>query len=358
MGLCFGFDRESSSQLNQLPYERQLLQSFVVLNTVRDDLEHSGYGCFPRKDERCNCMMGIFSPGEDIDAILHQAIERTAAKTGYRLRVGMGRICRNAEELMATYEDSLRAFDLYYFEQKEMLRWDGALHQPVVDNEDFDEAVTQVFHSIVAKSGDVEAKVDRVLDIVADLHYNNRMATYNRVMVFTGDLCQMLYSNRLLTGSFAERQDALQQVLARCGTFEELRSRLQNYYRELLPDVYSTASRKGTAEIYRVKQYIQEHYHEDLSLKTLAEVACVSPHYFSAYFKAETGQNYKAYLTGVRMEQALHLVLDTDLKTYEIAEKVGYNNVRRFADSFRSVYHMSPADYRRLHKTQTGSLEK
>ena len=154
----------------------------------------------------------------------------------------------------------------------------------------------------------------------------------------------------MLTGSFSERQDALQQLLARCNTFGELRLELQNYYRDLLPDVYHTASRKNTAEIYRVQQYIQEHYHEELSLKTLAEMACVSPHYFSAYFKAETGQNYKAYLTGVRMEKALSLVLDTDLKSYEIAERVGYNNVRRFVDAFRAVYKMSPIDYRKLYK--------
>ena len=350
MGLCFGFSQEASLQLDQLPYERQLLQSFVALNTVRDDLERSGYGCFLRKDERCNCMMGIFSPGEEIDSILRQAIDRTEAKTGYRLRVGMGRLCQSAEELTATYEDSLRAFDLYYFEQKELLHWDGAPHQPTATNEEFDDAVQQVFRSIVAKSNDVEAKVDRVLDIIADLHYNNRLAAYSRAMVFTGDLCQQLYASRLLTGSFGARQDALQQLLSRCSTYSELRRQLQDYYRSLLPDVYHTASRKNTAEIYRVQQYIQEHYHEELSLKTLAEVACVSPHYFSAYFKAETGQNYKAYLTGVRMEKALSLVLDTDLKSYEIAERVGYNNVRRFVDSFRAAYQLSPVDYRKLHK--------
>lgn len=352
MGLCFGFTQEASLQLDQLPYERQLLQSFVALNTVRDDLERSGYGCFLRKDDRCNCMMGIFSPGENIDAILRQAIERTAVKTGYHLRVGMGRLCRSAEDLMDTYEDSLRAFDLYYFEQKELLRWDGSPHQPKATNEDFDDAVKQVFHSIVAKADNVEEKVDRVLDIIADLHYNNRLAAYSRAMVFTGDLCQQLYSSRLLTGSFGERQDALQQILSRCTTFEEMRKQLQNYYRNLLPGVYHTASRKSTAEIYRVQQYIQEHYHEELSLKTLAEIACVSPHYFSAYFKAETGQNYKAYLTQVRMEKALNLVLDTDLKSYEIAEQVGYNNVRRFTDAFRAAYQISPADYRKLHKQQ------
>ena len=352
VGLCFGFTQEASHQLDQLPYERQLLQSFVTLNTIRDDLEHSGYGCFLRKDERCNCMMGIFSPGEDINAILRQAMERTAAKTGYSLRVGMGRVCQTPEDLIITYEDSLRAFDLYYYEQEELLSWDGSPHEPSVTNEDFDEAVTQVFRSIVERTEDVEQRVDRVLDIIADLHYNNRLATYNRAMVFTGDLCQLLYANHLLTGSFRERQDALQQILSRCNTFGELRMQMQNYYRELLPGVYHTVSKKSTAEIYRVQQYIQEHYHEEISLKTLAEIACVSPHYFSAYFKSETGQNYKAYLTQVRMEKALALVLDTNLKSYEIAERVGYNNVRRFVDAFRSAYKLSPVDYRKLHKKQ------
>ncbi len=350
IGLCFGLTQESSRQLDQLPYERQLLQSFVAFNTVRDDLERSGYGCFLRKDERCCCMMGIFSPGEDPDMVLREVMERTAAKTGYRLRVGVGRLCQSAEELMATYEDSVRAFDLYYFEQKDLLSWDGSLRKPTATNEDFDDAVKQVFHSIVTRSTSVKADVDRVLDIIADLHYNNRLAAYSRAMLFTGDLCQQLYASHLLTGSFGERQDALQHVLEHCDTYSMLRQQLQDYYRDLLPDVYHMASRKNTAEIYRVQEYIQAHYDEEISLKALAEMACVSPHYFSAYFKSETGQNYKAYLTQVRMEKALKLVLDTDLKTYEIAEKVGYNNVRRFVDAFRGVYQISPMDYRKLHK--------
>ena len=351
MGLCFGLTRQAETQLEQHPYERQLLQRFIAFNAVRDDLERSGYGCFLRKDDLRCCMMGIFSPTEHPTRLLQEALDRTAAKTGYRLRVGIGRPCQRAEDLMLTYEDSLRAFDLYYFEQTDLLRWDDSTeHHPTSSNEDFDTAVTQVFHSIVAKENTVESCVDHVLDIIADLHYNNRVAAYNRVMVFTGDLCQQLYSNRLLTGSFTQRQDTLQHMLENCRTYTELRQTLQDYYRQLLPDVYQTASRKNTAEIVRVQEYIQEHYQEDISLKTLATIACVSPHYFSAYFKAEVGQNYKAYLTQVRMEQALHLVLDTNLKTYEIAEKVGYNNVRRFVDAFRAIHQMSPADYLKMHK--------
>ena len=227
-GLCFGLSREAASQLEKLPYERQLLQSFVAFNSARDELERSGYGCFLRKDEKRCCMLGIFSPGEEPEEILQDVIEKTASKTGYRLRVGAGRLSERAEELMATYEDSLRAFDLYYFEQKDILCWDGRDHQPSVSNEEFADAVKQVFQGIVAKSGAVEKDVDRVLDIIADLHYNNRVAAYNRVMVFTGDLCQQLYANRLLTGSFTQRQDALQHRLEACPTYTELRQQLHS----------------------------------------------------------------------------------------------------------------------------------
>ncbi len=349
-GLCFGMSLDSMRQLEQLPYERRLLQSFVAFNAVRDDLERDGYGCFLRKEENRACLMGIFSPGEDIDTILRNAMDRVAAKTGYTLRVGVGRLCHSAEELTHTYEDASRAFDLYYYDQSRVLHWDGTPHTPAFTNEDFDAAVRQVFENIVAKTDTMEQDIDRVLNIIGNIHYNNQVATYNRTMIFTGDLCQQLYANRLLHGSFSERQDALQQLLQNCATFGELRRSVQAYYRELLPDVYETASRRSTAEIVRVQNYIHEHYAEDISLKTLAEVACVSPHYFSAYFKGETGQNYKAYLTRVRMEQALHLVLDTDMKTYEIAQQVGYSNGRRFVDAFRSVYQLSPMDYRRLHK--------
>lgn len=49
------------------------------------------------------------------------------------------------------------------------------------------------------------------------------------------------------------------------------------------------------------------------------------------------------------MEKALELLLNTDMKTYEIGEQVGYNNVRRFVDAFKQNYGMSPMDYKKKH---------
>jgi len=69
--------------------------------------------------------------------------------------------------------------------------------------------------------------------------------------------------------------------------------------------------------------------------------------YFSAFFKKETGKNFKDYLTDVRMKEAVKLLQRTDLKTYEVAEKVGYNNVRQFSDKFKELYQVSPAEYKK-----------
>ena len=46
-------------------------------------------------------------------------------------------------------------------------------------------------------------------------------------------------------------------------------------------------------------------------------------------------------------EEAIKLLIQTDAKTYEIGEKVGYNNVRRFVDAFKQIYSMSPMEYRK-----------
>lgn len=349
-GLCLGLCRESEEALSDLPYEKQLLQRFMAFNTARDWLERGGHACFLRKDEGHCWLMGIFEREETAEEIVSEALAEVLRRTGCRLRAGLGSEQATMEELSNTYEDALRAFELYYFDQREILCWGDRPHPLRATNQSFGEAVRQVFQDIVSKSDTVLDDVDRVLDDVADLHWGNRMAAYNRTMLFTGDICQQLYDNRLLTGSFTQRQDELQHRLEGCDTFAQLRELLREYYRELLPDIYRNARGRNTEEITRVLRYMEEHYDQEISLKVLAELACVSPHYFSAYFKAETGQNYKACLTRVRMERAMELVINSDLKTYEIAERVGYNNVRRFVDAFRTAYGMSPLDYRKLHR--------
>lgn len=165
-GLCLGLCRESEEALSDLPYEKQLLQRFMAFNTARDWLERGGYACFLRKDEGHCWLMGIFEREETAEEIVSEALAEVLRRTGCRLRAGLGSEQATMEELSNTYEDALRAFELYYFDQREILCWGDRPHPLRATNQSFGEAVRQVFQDIVSKSDTVLDDVDRVLDDV------------------------------------------------------------------------------------------------------------------------------------------------------------------------------------------------
>lgn len=84
----------------------------------------------------------------------------------------------------------------------------------------------------------------------------------------------------------------------------------------------------------------------DLSLDSVCSRIGVSNSYFSSLFKKETGQSFITYLTEYRMEQALRLILETNEKSYEIAEHVGYPDANYFSYVFKRKYGKSPSKVR------------
>ncbi|MBW4080556.1 response regulator [Paenibacillus sp. S150] len=105
---------------------------------------------------------------------------------------------------------------------------------------------------------------------------------------------------------------------------------------------------KGSGEkaIDVALHYIKEHFYEDLSLEKMASVVFLNPAYFSQLFKQKTGQGYKEYVTSLRLEQAKLLLLNPKLKLAEIAERVGYQDMKHFTQMFRKRYRLTPTEYR------------
>ena len=96
-----------------------------------------------------------------------------------------------------------------------------------------------------------------------------------------------------------------------------------------------------------MKEYIEKHYQENLTLEILAGHIHMNPYYFSSYFKKNAGENFKDYVNRVRVEHAVSLLISTDKKTYEIAAEVGFRDVRSFTEVFSRTYGETPNSYRR-----------
>lgn len=99
--------------------------------------------------------------------------------------------------------------------------------------------------------------------------------------------------------------------------------------------------------VERAKDYIAGHYtDEGLSVETLCAHIHLSPTYFSTLFKREVGMPFTAYVTKVRMEEAVRLLRETDEKTYRIAEATGYSDPNYFSYVFKRQFGLSPSKFR------------
>jgi two-component system response regulator YesN len=84
----------------------------------------------------------------------------------------------------------------------------------------------------------------------------------------------------------------------------------------------------------------------ELRLRDAAQHAGLSPSYFSAMFAKYAGESFSDYLLRTRMKEAQMLLSNTDLRTYEIAYKVGYDNPTYFSTLFKRFAGMTVSQYR------------
>jgi two-component system response regulator YesN len=95
-----------------------------------------------------------------------------------------------------------------------------------------------------------------------------------------------------------------------------------------------------------VKKIIQEQYHTNVSLRSVAQQVYLNPHYLGKVFKAGTDVSFNDYLLQIRIEQAKELLVRTDKKVYEIALAVGYGELDWFYKRFKTYVGISAGEYR------------
>lgn len=96
-----------------------------------------------------------------------------------------------------------------------------------------------------------------------------------------------------------------------------------------------------------IERIIEERYVDSgFTLTVLSDVLNLSSGYLSVLFKKIFGIPFQDYLLNKRMERARILLLTTELKNYEIAEKIGFEDVNYFGLKFKKYFNLSPKQYR------------
>jgi len=102
----------------------------------------------------------------------------------------------------------------------------------------------------------------------------------------------------------------------------------------------------SSERLQRVREYIEEHLDDNLSLTALAEVAALSPHHFSRSFKHAIGIGPHRYVTQRRIQRAKQLLRQTRRPIASIAESVGLVNQSHLSVVFRRETGVTPGQFR------------
>ena len=98
------------------------------------------------------------------------------------------------------------------------------------------------------------------------------------------------------------------------------------------------------------KEYVEEHYYQNLMLADVAQKVGISAGYLSTLFQRQLSKGFVDYLNEIRIEHACTYLQQNYLKTYEIAYKGGFKDEKYFSKVFKKIKGQSPSEYRKANQ--------
>lgn len=126
--------------------------------------------------------------------------------------------------------------------------------------------------------------------------------------------------------------------------------------------IYEKEELKGNEEqlerYHRIVKYIYNNYNNKISLQDIANKEFLSTQYLSHEIKNTMGLSFKDFVNLTRVDEAIKLLLDTDMNISEISEEIGFSHTRYFNKHFKKHYKLTPMQYRKKYKIDDDKLEK
>ncbi len=136
--------------------------------------------------------------------------------------------------------------------------------------------------------------------------------------------------------------EVVQSLLRKSSESEKIREVYKTIQNSIEDEVQSSGYKKSIEEILE-----KNLANEDFTLSSLAFEIGLNDSYLSTLFKKLFGIPFRDYLVQMRMEKSKILLLSTDLKNYEIAEKIGISDPNYFSTQFKKYFGETPNQYKK-----------
>ena len=181
-----------------------------------------------------------------------------------------------------------------------------------------------------------------------------KMADLRQGIDLTKSYCIQLYMAIVQTVDTECMQSYLMGTSALLGmeTVQQMKEYIETTAKKITNEYYQRFKSKQTSVISKVIDIVNRNLgNPDLSLKMVAnKILYMNPDYLGKLFRQETGQKFSAYLTKLRIERAVDLIVEMDdVKVITLAEMIGFgDNPQYFSQVFKKYTGYTPSEYRKV----------
>jgi AraC-like DNA-binding protein len=111
------------------------------------------------------------------------------------------------------------------------------------------------------------------------------------------------------------------------------------------------------APLRRVRRYIEDNYHDYISLGKAAQIAGMERKYFSTFFHKKVGICFRYWLMGLRIGKAISL-METETEDHsitQIAFEIGFMDLTTFERAFKKCTGLTPTQFKKKVRRSSGN---
>lgn len=257
---------------------------------------------------------------------------------------GVSLLYRDSSKIKTAYQQALAALECKVFSQKKLLYYEET-SQKYTEIYRIDEVLIDLLKMGIEK-GNLDKARGSLRQIFREMEGKTAMSSKSLELFLT----QMT----ILFHQVSEKKWSLQPEngfykfqLLDFDSIEKIQTSIEEKVEMICRKIGEENQGKGEELIQVMKEYANENYSRDITVKTLAEkVFFMNPAYLSHLFKEKTGESYSSYLKRIRIEKAKSLLEEETCSITDVGAMTGYNDTSQFIRIFKQEMGITPKKYR------------
>lgn len=279
---------------------------------------------------------------KSVEASLQQFIENAYKYTGkHSIFITVGETVHSIFDLHHSYQSAISLLKKHFFKGGRGIVWHSLYEGKTYT---LDKAIVSRLEKYLR-----DAETDLAKSLISQAGTEMKMCELTDHEYIRSVFCQFAYSlvsaadsrNIPLTH---ERNEHILFRIARHTTLDDLIQDMLVTIDDYQEQLHYSDSCLNSLE--RLNKYVYEHYcDDDISITSIADHLNLTSTYLCLIFKRSTNKTINQHITALRMTKAKELLKNPHLRLQDVAQQIGYKDVKYFTKVFSNTYGVRPKQY-------------